>query len=217
MKKLVALIAFLTFLPITGWAEFKDGEHYARYPQQFPVATGDKIEVREIFWYGCPHCYNLEPKLQKWEKEAMPENAELVRMPGIFRESWVPGARAYYSFKSMGILDTMHNALMIEIHQKKRPMNTREQLADLVEAKGYDRKAFLNAYNSFSVDSLSRQATIMTKRYGITGVPAIVVDGRYVTGVGQAGGYDQLFKLINYLVERAAEERETVAKQAPAG
>lgn len=217
MKKLVALIAFLTFLPMTGWAEFKDGEHYARYPQQFPVSTGDKIEVREIFWYGCPHCYNLEPKLQKWEKEAMPENAELVRMPGIFRDSWVPGARAYYTFKSMGILDPMHDVLMIEIHQKKRQLNTREQLADLVEAKGYDKKAFLNAYNSFSVDSLSRQAAILTKRYGVTGVPAIVVDGRYVTGVGQAGGYDQLFKLINYLVERSAEERKTVAKQAPTG
>ena len=218
MRKLIGLLALITLLPLTAWAEFKDGEHYARYPQQFPVATGDKIEVREIFWYGCPHCYTLEPKLQQWEKNAMPDNAELIRMPGIFRENWVPHARAFYTFKSMGILDTMHDALMIEMHQKKKRITTREQLADLVEAKGYDRKKFLSTYNSFSVDSLSRQAAIMTKRYGITGVPSIVVDGRYVTGVGQAGGYDQLFKVINYLIGLAAEERKAAAaKQAPAG
>ena len=104
------------------------------------------------------------------------------------------------------------------MHQKKKRITTREQLADLVEAKGYDRKKFLSTYNSFSVDSLSRQAAIMTKRYGITGVPSIVVDGRYVTGVGQAGGYDQLFKVINYLIGLAAEERKAAGeKQAPAG
>ena len=158
MKKLIGLLVLLSLLPMTAWSEFKEGENYARYPQPFPVATGDKIEVREVFWYGCPHCYNLEPALQQWDKESRPDNAELVRMPGIFRESWVPYARAYYAFQALGIEETMHNALMAEIHQKKHRINSRDEIADLVEAKGFDKKAFLSAYSSFSVDSQSRQA-----------------------------------------------------------
>ncbi|HBE91053.1 MAG TPA: disulfide bond formation protein DsbA [Gammaproteobacteria bacterium] len=213
MRKLIVLLALLTLLPMTAWSEFEEGVNYTRYPRAFPVATGDKIEVREIFWYGCPHCYNIEPEMQRWEKNSMPDNAELIRMPGIFRESWVPYARAFYAFQAMGILDKMHDALLIEIHQKKNRITTREQIADLVEAKGFDRKAFLSAYNSFSVDSQSRQAAIMTKRYGITGVPAIIVDGRFVTGAGQAGGQKQLFELINHLVGLATEEREKVAEK----
>ena len=211
MRKLIVLLALLTLLPMTAWSEFKEGENYVRYTRAFPVATGDKIEVREIFWYGCPHCYNLEPDLQRWEKSSMPDNAELIRMPGIFREAWVPYARAFYAFQAMGILDKMHDILMIEIHQKKHQVNSRDEIAALVEAKGYDKKAFLSAYNSFSVDSQSRQAAILTKRYGITGVPAIIVDGRFVTGAGQAGGQKQLFELINHLVELATEERKKVA------
>jgi thiol:disulfide interchange protein DsbA len=211
MRKLIVLLALLTLLPMTAWSEFKEGENYVRYPRAFPVATGEKIEVREIFWYGCPHCYNLEPDLQRWEKNSMPDNVELIRMPGIFRDTWVPYARAFYAFQAMGVLDKMHDALMIEIHQKKHQVNSRDEIADLVEAKGFDKKAFLSAYNSFSVDSQSRQAAILTKRYGITGVPAIIVDGRFVTGAGQAGGQKQLFELINHLVTLATEERKKVA------
>ena len=71
MRKLIVLLALLTLMPMTAWSEFKEGENYVRYPRAFPVATGEKIEVREIFWYGCPHCYNLEPDLQRWEKNSM--------------------------------------------------------------------------------------------------------------------------------------------------
>lgn len=207
MKRLIALLILITLLPLSAWAEFKEGVNYTRYSRPFPVVTGDKIEVREIFWYGCPHCYNLEPVLNDWEKNGKPANAELVRMPGIFRDSWVPYARAYYAFKALGILDTMHPAMYDEIHRKHNRMTTREEFADLVASKGFDRKAFLDAYNSFSVDTLSRQAAIMTKRYGITGVPSIVVDGRFLTGAGMAGGQKQLFEVVNYLVDLAAKER----------
>jgi len=213
MKKLIGLLILMTLLPLTAWAEFKEGVHYTRYARPFPVATGDRIEVREIFWYGCPHCYNLEPVLADWEKNGKPDNAELVRMPGIFRDSWVPYARAYYAFKAMGVLDTMHAAMYNEIHQKRNRMKTREDIADLVERTGLDRKAFLDAYNSFSVDTLSRQAAIMTKRYGITGVPSIVVDGRFLTGAGQAGGQKELFELVNHLVELSAKERAMAAEK----
>ena len=84
---------------------------------------------------------------------------------------------------------------------------TKDQIADFIATQGVDKKEFLDAYNSFSVDSLSRQAGIMTKRYGITGVPTIIVDGRYLVSTSHAGK-GKLFELVNNLVEKAAVLRK---------
>ncbi len=179
MKKLLLLLLILTLSPAILMAEeYSEGIEYTQYKQPFPVSTGDKIEVREVFWYGCPHCYNLEAPLNKWLKEGIPDNAKFVRMPGIFRDNWAVHARAYYAFESLGQTEKLHHALMDVIHVKKQRLATEAQIADFVSTQGVDRKKFIDAYNSFSVDALSRQAKIMTGRYQITGVPSIVVDGR---------------------------------------
>jgi len=137
----------------------------------------------------------------------MSENAEFIRMPGIFREDWIPYARAYYSFEALGQTEKLHHAMMNVIHVKKKRLTTKDQIADFIATQGVDRKEFLDAYTSFSVDSLSRQAGIMTKRYGITGVPSIIVDGRYLVSASHAGK-GQLFKVVNYLVEKSAGLRK---------
>jgi thiol:disulfide interchange protein DsbA len=209
MKKSLLLIILFCFSPLTLLAEeYREGVHYKKYNRPFQVSTGDKIEVKEVFWYGCPHCFNLENPLNKWRLNGIPENAEFVRMPGVFRDSWVPHARAYYAFEALGNTEKLHHELMNTFHVKRQRLKTAEQLADFAAAQGVDRKEFLDAYGSFSVDSLSRQAAVMTQRYNITGVPSIIVDGRYLTGVKMAGGTDKLFQLINYLVARAADERK---------
>lgn len=192
--------------------EFKSGVEYTTFKKPFPVNTGEKIEVREIFWYGCPHCYNLEAPLDKWRQESMPANAAFIRMPGIFRENWIPYARTYYAFEALEQTEKLHHAMMNQIHVKKKRMTTKDQIADFVATQGVDRKDFLDAYNSFSVDSLSRQAGIMTKRYGITGVPTIIVDGRYLVSTSH-GSKEKLFKIVNYLVEKAAVLREQEEKK----
>ena len=209
MKKSFFLLILLFLSPTLLMAEqYSEGVEYTKYAKPFPVSTGDKIEVREIFWYGCPHCYYLEGPLNKWLNEAKPANVEFIRMPGIFRDSWVPHARSYYSFEALDQTDKLHHALMYAMHAKNQKLMSMDQIADFVASQGVDRNAFIDAYNSFSVDSLSRQAQIMTKRYGITGVPSIIVDGRYLVSSSLAGGHEEMFKVVNYLVGLATEDRE---------
>lgn len=207
MKKAFFLLLMICLLPNTLLAkELKEGVEYKAYTTPFPVSTGDKVEVREVFWYGCPHCFNLEKPLGQWRKEKMPANAQFIRMPAVFRENWIPHARAYYAFEALNKTEELHHALMNAIHVKRQKIMTKDQIADFVATQGVDRKEFLDAYNSFSVDTLSRQAAIMTKRYGISGVPSIVVDGRYVTSASQTGMRD-LFETVDYLVKQAADQR----------
>jgi thiol:disulfide interchange protein DsbA len=206
------LLLVLSLSSFTLMAEgFKNGVDYTTFKKPFPVNTGEKIEVREIFWYGCPHCFNLEAPLNEWRKESIPDNAEFIRMPGIFRENWVPHARAYYAFEALDQTEKLHHATMVEMHVNKKRLMSKDQIADFIATQGVDRKEFLDAYNSFSVDSLSRQAGIMTKRYGITGVPSIIVDGRYLVSTSH-GGKGKLFKIVNYLVEQAAVLRKQEEK-----
>lgn len=210
IKKSLLLLFLLFLSPTLLMAEqYSEGIEYTKYGKPFPVSTGDKIEVREIFWYGCPHCYHMEGPLNKWLKDGIPANAEFVRMPGIFRDSWVPHARAYYSFDALDQTQKLHHDLMYTWHVKNQKLMTEQQIADFVAAQGVDRNAFIDAYNSFSVDSLSRQARIMTKRYGITGVPSLIVDGRYLVSNSLAGGHEEMFSVVNYLVGLAAKDRES--------
>jgi thiol:disulfide interchange protein DsbA len=211
MKKIIFLISTLClFLPTFAVAEeYSEGVEYIAYNRPFPVSTGDKIEVKEIFWYGCPHCYNLEAPLNKWRKDVMPDNASFVRMPGIFRENWIPHARAYYAFEALGQTEKLHHAMMNAIHAKKNRLATKDQIADFIATQGIDRKDFLDAYNSFSVDSLSRQAAIMTKRYNITGVPTLIIDGRYLVSTNMAGGTKEVFKVVDHLIKKATELRKS--------
>ncbi len=209
MKKILFLLFTIALYPGLLMAkEYSEGVEYTRYSKPFPVSTGDKIEVREVFWYGCPHCFNLEAPLNKWRKESMPANAEFVRMPAIFRENWIPHARAYYAFEALDQSEKLHHAMMNVMHVKKKRLMTKDQIADFIATQDVGRKEFLDAYNSFSVDSLSRQAGIMTKRYGITGVPSIIVDGRYLVNTTTAGGVKEQFEVVNYLVQKAAEARK---------
>lgn len=210
MKKILFLLLTLTLSPSILMAkEYTDGKEYITYKKPFPVSTGDKIEIKEIFWYGCPHCFSLEAPLNKWLQQGIPENAEFIRMPGIFRDNWMVHARAYYAFESLDQTEKLHHALMDVMHVKRQRLATEDQIADFVATQGIDRKKFIDAYNSFSVDALSRQAKIMTGRYEITGVPSIVVDGRYLVTSTTAGSNEELFKVVNYLVKQATEARKT--------
>jgi len=209
MKNILFLLLTLTLSPTLLLAEqYSEGIEYTAYKKPFPVTTGDKIEVREVFWYGCPHCFTLDAPLNKWRKEGIPADAEFIRMPAIFRDSWMVHARAYYAFDSLDQTEELHHALMDAMHVKKQRLVTEDQIADFVSTQGIDRKKFVDAYNSFSVDALSRQAKIMTGRYAIKGVPSVVVDGRYLVTTTTAGGTEELFKVVNYLVQQAAEARQ---------
>jgi len=209
MNKLVLalLMAFTLVLPAAA-QQYVEGVQYTELFQRQPVVTGDKIEVRELFWYGCPHCFDFEPDLNKWRK-SMPKDAAFVRMPAVLRDNWEPHARAYYAFQALGVTDKLHSVLFDAIHVKKEKLFDADALADFAAAHGIERKAFLDAYNSFGVDSEVRKAKLLGRQYEADGVPTIIVDGRYRTTAHMAGGFDQLVKLMDYLVAKAKQERGT--------
>lgn len=216
MKKwILGLCLALSFFYIPAQASaapYVEGQQYASLFQPQPVDTGNKIEVRELFWYGCPHCYALEPFLEKWLKH-LPPNVEFIRTPAVLQDSWAPLARAYYTFKVLGVADKLHSAVFRAIHEKGENLNDLNTLIAFAAKHGIDRKAFMNAYNSFAVNADMRRSKVMDVRYGIEGVPSIIVDGRYRTTAGMAGGQEDMLKVVDFLIKKAEADR----KHAKAG
>ena len=184
---------------------FFEGGHYELLSETQPVQTGDKIEVVEMFWYQCPHCYRLEPYIAKW-RENKPENAEFVPVPAVFNERWEFGAQMYYTLEALG-LDALHDDVFTAIHETRLPLDTRAQFVSWAVENGADRAALDAAFDSFAVQSKVQFAKVMSREYGISGVPAVIVDGKYHTSVSLAGGHERLLEVINYLVKLAAQQR----------
>lgn len=216
MRKLLSLFTVVfviaAVLPAAHARDFKLGMHYFELIEKQPVQTGQKIEIAEAFWYLCPHCAELEPFLEQWLKNGKPANAEFLRMPAVLRDTWAFHARTYYAFEALGIADKAHPALFKDIHERKNRIGTPQDMAKFAAQFGVKEQDFLDAFKSFSVDAKLRWATRLSEAYELDGVPAIIVDGRYRTSAQTAGGYPELFELVNFLVARAAAER-----RAPAG
>ncbi len=187
--------------------QFREGGHYELLSETQPVQSGDKIEVVELFWYGCPHCYRLEPFIAQW-LQSKPDHVEFVPLPAILNEHWAFHARLYYTLEALGLDEALHAEVFDAIHEARRKLNTLEQFADWGAKNGIDREELIAAFHSFAVDSKTRFAAVMSRKYGITGVPSIIVDGKYRTSVSQAGSREKLLEVIDHLVELAAEGRD---------
>jgi thiol:disulfide interchange protein DsbA len=166
-----------------------------------PTRTGDKVEVLEVFFYGCIHCYNLEPHIKQW-LEVKPEAAEFHRMPVIFRDDYKPLARAYYTAEKLAVLDRIHLQLFHAIHEEHRPLVTDAAIREFFIEQGIDSGEFDRTYNSNEIRTKVRQAEAMARRYMISSIPTIVVNGKYSTSPSQARGQKELFQVINQLVEK---------------
>ena len=209
MKKILTLLAMLFMFTGTACAEsFQEGKHYKVISQQ-PTSTGDKVEVLEFFWYGCPHCYAFETYLNEWKK-TMPANAEFTRVPTTFRPLWTLHARAYYALQLLEQGEKMHPKLFSEVHNKKNYLKTFDALTIFVGNHGIGRSEFIDAMNSFTVESKVRKATKMVKDYGISGVPTVAINGKYLVSASMAGNYENMIKIMNYLIEK--ESVKTAAK-----
>ena len=207
MKNLLsALSLFLAFTLPSAAQEFKEDVNFFPLLVEQPVRTGDRVEVLEIFWYGCPHCYALEPYLKKWLKNK-PEFVEFVQLPAVLNRSWAFDARVFYTFVALGLIDELHEAYFDAIHKDRRRMKKVEQVASWAQEQGVDPQLILDTFNSFGVDSMLANATQMSGRYEADGVPTIIIDGKYRTTVSLAGGHNEIIDLINYLAQRAQSER----------
>jgi thiol:disulfide interchange protein DsbA len=166
-----------------------------------PVQSENRIEVVEVFWYGCPHCYTLEPYLEKW-LETKPEDVEFRRIPGVLGKNWLPHGRAYYTAEELGILDKIHKPLFDAIHRDNRNIMDEKTLREFFAELGVKKADFDKVYQSEEVTEKIKKAFTAAQGYRLTGVPAIIVNGKYRTGASMTGSNQKLIEVINYLVEQ---------------
>lgn len=170
-----------------------------------PTQNQDKIEVIEFFWYGCPHCYNLEPLMKEWLKNK-PENVEFIRQPAVFSELWGIHAKAYFVAEALGVVDKIHDDFFDAVQNKKQRLSTEDQLAEFFVKHGVDENEFRSTFNSFLIDTKLRQAKAISPRYGITGVPALIINGKYKTNGPIAKSHENMIKVLNQLIKVEATE-----------
>lgn len=179
-------------------------------PAQPTDAPPGKVEVVEVFWYGCPHCYALDPYVESWRK-TKPAWIEFKRVPVTWQPVHQSHARLFYTFEALGKEEAVHNAVFAEMHDKKNYMfmqgNEQETLASQVafaKAHGISEADFTSAYNSFTVQTDMQKADELVHRYHVDGVPLVVVNGKYVTDVNMAGSQENVMKIVDDL---AASEK----------
>lgn len=209
MRQLFNLIlgsALLAFSLAGQASDFnEDFEYKTVQPAMRATTDNGRIEVAEVFWYGCPHCYRLEPALKEWLKNK-PDNVDYVRVPAPLNPRWAVHSRAYYTAEALGIVDKIHDDLFKALHEEHRSLFTDQAMAEFFSDYGVDPDDYLKTAHSIGVAMKVRQATKLGRHWQITGVPTIVVNGKYTTGVEQAGGKKELFQLINELVAKESKQ-----------
>ena len=191
--------------------QFSEGQHYIRMvPSQPTMGGADKIEVAEFFWYGCPHCLSFEPTINAWAAE-VPANVRFVRIPVVWNTVHELHARIFFSMEVLGrngVLkndEEFHAAVFEEIQNRGNRLTSEESIRRLFERFGVSADVFDRTWKSFEVDQKLRVAKDLGRRYSISGVPAIVVNGKFRTGGAEAGGYDKVTDVIDELIARESQ------------
>ena len=196
-------ILFLVWLGFAAVAQ-ADGGYELISPAQ-PVQNPDKVEVIEFFWYGCPHCYSLEPAMQAWIK-SKPANVEFIRQPAVFSDVWGKHAKAYYTAEALGVVDKLHADFFEAIQTKKQKLVSEDDLAKFFAEHGIKDEDFRAAYGSFLVDTKLRQAEAIGARYGISGVPALIVNGKYRVTASTAKSQENMLTVVNQLIAQESHK-----------
>jgi protein dithiol oxidoreductase (disulfide-forming) len=206
VRPLVAALMLLTG-QLALAADPVEGVNYKLLKPAVPtnVAPG-KVEVVEVFWYACGHCYVLEPKIEAWERKGKPANVEVVRMPAVWNELLKTHARLFYTIEVLGKPELNAEAFR-EINVRGNRLDTPEKIEAFFTSRGVSKTDFQKTFSGFAVESKLARAADLNKRYRIASTPTVVINGKYVTDVAMAGGEEKLFELINTLA----------AKEKPAG
>ena len=179
---------------------FKEGTNYRKVvPAQPTNVPPGKVEVVEFFWYGCGHCFKLDPAIEAWRGKGKPQYVEFVRVPAMWNDTLRMHARLFYTAEALGKLDALHSTIFREIHVNNDPLNTVEQMAAFFKKHGVSAEEFQKAFASFAVESKLQRADFLNRRYAINSVPQLAINGKYVTDEGMAGGEPELFQIVQEL------------------
>lgn len=209
MRNLIlsAVLATASLFGVTAHADdIEAGKQYVELSNPVPISKPGKIEVVELFWYGCPHCYQFEPTLNPWV-EKLPSDVNFVRIPALFGGLWNAHGQMFITLESMKVEHKVHDAVFRAIHKEGRKLATPEEMADFLVTQDVDREAFLKAYNSFGVKSQMEKAKKLAMAYQINGVPVMIVNGKYRFDISSSGGPEQTLQVADHLIakERAAK------------
>jgi len=190
---------------------FEEGVHYITLPatakqqtavQSFLAMDQGKIQVAEFFSYKCPGCYALEGHFMAWAAK-QPQDVAIRKVPVAFGPTWAPLAKAYFVIEQMGKADQLSGVIFSAIHKDRKSLETQSEIAVLLSQHGVNLADFNAAYESFNVNRLWTQAQLVTQQEGVTSVPAVVVNGEYLTHLGLAKDSDQLMQVLDFLIEKA--------------
>jgi thiol:disulfide interchange protein DsbA len=204
---LSAFLAGASFFAIPAQAaDIEEGKQYVALEPAVPVSAPGKIEVVEMFWYGCSHCYQFESTINPWI-EQLPDDVHFIRVPAMFGGLWNAHGQMFIALESMGVEHSVHAAVFDAIHKGGQKLATPDEMAAFLATQGVDQEAFLKAYNSFGVKAQVEKAKKLAAAYQISGVPVMIVNGKYRFDIGSSGGPTQALDVADQLIdkERAAE------------
>ncbi len=176
---------------------------YQTLPSALPTRDPSSIEVLEFFWFGCPHCYRFEPTINAWAAQR-PDDTSFVREAPPFNPGWENHSRTFYAAEALGITDGMFDQMFHEIHEKRQAMRSPDAVGKLVESLdlGVDAETFEKAMVSFSVETGMRRGLQLARDAKISGVPALLINGKYTTSASLAGGNEGMIRVVNRLIEQ---------------
>lgn len=207
LKSLMVGLVGLSLATAAVTASAAEEEGYTLAPSEVHLNADDsKINVTEVFWYGCPHCYALEDPLNNWVSD-LPEDVEFRRLPAVMGDNWRPHAQAYFAAEELGIVDEMHEDFFNAMHQDGRQFTDPAEIADFFTDYGVSEEDALKALDSFGVKSQINRSQATTRNLQLMGVPALIVDGRYIVSPRSAGSLENMPLVASRLVEQVREER----------
>lgn len=211
MKKLLSALMLLASFNVLA-ADPQMGKDFDKTAQAMPTDTPSKIEVTEIFWYGCIHCYHMDPILNAWVKK-LPADVVFKRVPGLPQPAWAPMAKAFYAMEDLKLSDKLHTALFDAIH-KEKTLNPTDEVAAIdwmTKKSGLDKKKVEEAFKSFSMNNKLNRAAQFFRASGATGVPSLIIDGQFITSSTMAGGNEQALKTTDFIIANIRADKAKVA------
>ena len=214
---LTLLLGSFSFAPVAFAEAPQVGNNFDAVAQ--PIATDNiaKIEVMEIFWYGCIHCYQMEAPLNAWVKK-LPADVYFKRMPGLPNASWAPMAKAFYAMETLGVAEKLHSPLFEAVHKSKslNPTDEKAIIAWVTQQSKMDKAKVEAAFKSFTINTNLNRAAQVFRASGATGVPSLVIDGKYITSSTMNGGNEQALKVADYIIDNVRKDKAAPAAKAPA-
>jgi thiol:disulfide interchange protein DsbA len=171
-----------------------------------PVEVAGKIEVMEFFWYGCPHCYAFEPQLSAWTK-TLPGDVSFRRLPAQFNPTWAQHARLFYAIEAMGEVERLHRRCFDAIHVDRQQLTQEAEMTEWAARNGIDRDKFAEALRSRPVADKMAVALAVLRAYRIDGVPAMAVNGRFLTAPSIVGSHERCLQVVDALVDMERRAR----------